>query len=84
MTFGRLGNYSSPSGRPRFPSGDHRRALIIDLDIRHLITFRSIGGAGLIPVAAVRDIRRAVPVAGSSHGAPADVLGMSVEVSVNG
>lgn len=47
-------------------------------------TNRSIGGADLIPVAVVRDIRRAVPVAGSFHGAPGDVLGMSVDVSVTG
>ena len=45
-------------------------------------TNRSIGGADLIPVAVVRDIRQAVPVAGSFHGAPDDLLGMSVDVSV--
>jgi transglutaminase-like putative cysteine protease len=47
-------------------------------------TNRSVGGADLIPVAVVRDIRQAVPVAGSFHGAADDVLGMSVEVSVTG
>ncbi|MDK9696971.1 MAG: transglutaminase family protein [Siculibacillus sp.] len=47
-------------------------------------TNRSIGGANLIPVAVVRDIRQAVPVAGSFHGVPDDLLGMSVGVSVTG
>ncbi len=47
-------------------------------------TNRSIGGADLIPVAVVRDIRRATPVEGSFHGASDDLLGMSVEVSVSG
>ncbi len=47
-------------------------------------TNRSVGGADLIPVAVVRDIRQAVPVAGSFHGASGDVLGMSVDVSVTG
>lgn len=47
-------------------------------------TNRSIGGADLIPVAVVRDIRRATPVEGSFHGASDDLLGMSVEVSVTG
>jgi hypothetical protein len=45
-------------------------------------TNRSVGGADLIPVAVVRDIRHAVPVAGSFHGAPDDFLGMTVEVEV--
>lgn len=47
-------------------------------------TNRSIGGADLIPVAVVRDIRQAVPVAGSFHGVPDDFLGMSVDVTVTG
>lgn len=47
-------------------------------------TNRSIGGADLIPVAVVRDIRRATPVAGSFHGTSDDLLGMSVDVSVSG
>jgi transglutaminase-like putative cysteine protease len=47
-------------------------------------TNRSVGGANLIPVAVVRDIKQAVPVAGSFVG-PADALiGMNVEVSVTG
>ena len=45
-------------------------------------TNRSVGGADLIPVAVVRDIGRAVPVAGSFHGAPDDFLDMTVEVAV--
>lgn len=45
-------------------------------------TNRSVGGANLIPVAVVRDIRHAVPVEGSFHGAADDFLGMSVEVAV--
>ncbi len=45
-------------------------------------TNRSVGGADLIPVAVVRDIRQAVPVAGSFHGGADDFLGMNVEVAV--
>ncbi len=45
-------------------------------------TNRSVGGANLIPVAVVRDISQAVPVAGSFVGAPDALLGMTVEVSV--
>jgi transglutaminase-like putative cysteine protease len=47
-------------------------------------TNRSVGGSNLIPVAVVRDIKQAVPVAGSFVG-PSDALtGMTVEVSVTG
>lgn len=45
-------------------------------------TNRSVGGADLIPVAVVRDIRQAVPVEGSFQGAPEDFLGMTVEIAV--
>lgn len=45
-------------------------------------TNRSVGGADLIPVAVVRDIRHAVPVAGSFHGAPEDFLEMTVTIDV--
>jgi transglutaminase-like putative cysteine protease len=45
-------------------------------------TNRSVGGANLIPVAVVRDIGQAVPVAGSFMGASGALLGMTVEVSV--
>jgi transglutaminase-like putative cysteine protease len=45
-------------------------------------TNRSLGGRNLIPVAVVRDIRRAVPVAGAYHGTTGDFLGMTVEVTV--
>ncbi len=45
-------------------------------------TNRSFGGADLIPVAVVRDIRNAVPVSGSFHGVPDDLLGMTVDVAV--
>jgi transglutaminase-like putative cysteine protease len=45
-------------------------------------TNRSIGGFNLIPVAVARDIRQAMPVAGSFMGASDAFLGMSVEVSV--
>jgi transglutaminase-like putative cysteine protease len=44
-------------------------------------TSRSVGGANLIPVAVVRDISQAVPVAGSFVGASDARLGMT-EVSV--
>lgn len=45
-------------------------------------TNRAVGGSNLIPVAAVRDIRQAVPVAGSFAG-PDDALAeMSVSVTV--
>jgi transglutaminase-like putative cysteine protease len=47
-------------------------------------TNRSVGGANLIPVAVVRDIRQAVPVAGSFVGPPDALIGMTVEVSVTG
>lgn len=47
-------------------------------------TNRSVGGAGLIPVAVVRDIRQAVPVEGSFLGVPDDFLGMTVEITVTG
>ena len=46
-------------------------------------TNRSVGGANLIPVAVVRDIRQAVPVAGSFDGPSDALIGMSVEVNVN-
>lgn len=46
-------------------------------------TNRSVGGANLIPVAVVRDIRQAVPVAGSFVGASDALIGMTVEVSVS-
>ena len=46
-------------------------------------TNRSVGGANLIPVAVARDIRQAVPVAGSFVGASDALLGMTVEVSVS-
>ena len=45
-------------------------------------TNRSLGGANLIPVAVARDIRQAMPVAGSFIGMTDAVLGMSVEVLV--
>jgi transglutaminase-like putative cysteine protease len=45
-------------------------------------TNRGVGGFNLIPVAVARNIRQAMPVAGSFEG-PADAFrGMSVEVSV--
>lgn len=45
-------------------------------------TNRSVGSMNLIPVAVVRDIRQAVPVAGSFVGNPDALLEMTVEVSV--
>jgi transglutaminase-like putative cysteine protease len=45
-------------------------------------TNRSVGGFNLIPVAVARDIRQAMPVAGSFVGATDAFLGMSVEVDV--
>jgi transglutaminase-like putative cysteine protease len=45
-------------------------------------TNRSVGGSNLIPVAVVRDIRQAVPVAGSFIGSSDAFTGMSVEVLV--
>lgn len=47
-------------------------------------TNRSVGGANLIPVAVVRDIRQAVPVAGSFVGPSDALVGMTVDVSVTG
>jgi len=45
-------------------------------------TNRSVGGANLIPVAVARDIRQAVPVAGSFVGMTDAFLAMSVTVRV--
>ena len=45
-------------------------------------TNRSVGGFNLIPVAVARDIRQAMPVAGSFLGAADAFQGMSVEVVV--
>jgi len=45
-------------------------------------TNRSVGGANLIPVAVARDIRQAMPVAGSFIGASDAFEGMGVDVSV--
>ena len=45
-------------------------------------TNRSVGGFNLIPVAVARDIRQAMPVAGSFIGMADAFLGMSVEVRV--
>ena len=45
-------------------------------------TNRSVGGANLIPVAVARDIRQAMPVAGSFVGETDAFQGMSVEVRV--
>jgi transglutaminase-like putative cysteine protease len=45
-------------------------------------TNRSVGGFNLIPVAVARDIRQAMPVAGSFVGSPDAFQGMMVEVHV--
>ena len=45
-------------------------------------TNRSVGGFNLIPVAVARDIRQAMPVAGSFIGMTDALQGMSVEVLV--
>jgi transglutaminase-like putative cysteine protease len=45
-------------------------------------TNRSVGGFNLIPVAVARDIRQAMPVAGSFVGSPDAFQGMTVEVRV--
>lgn len=45
-------------------------------------TNRSMGGSNLVPVAVVRDIRQAIPVAGSFVGATDAFAGMTVEVRV--
>lgn len=45
-------------------------------------TNRSVGGINLIPVAVARDIRQAIPVAGSFVGMTDAFQGMSVEVRV--
>jgi transglutaminase-like putative cysteine protease len=47
-------------------------------------TNQSVGGANLIPVAVARNIRQAVPVAGSFLGMTDAFLGMSVSVRVTG
>ena len=43
---------------------------------------RSVGGFNLIPVAVARDIRQAMPVAGSFVGGTDAFVDMAVEVSV--
>ena len=45
-------------------------------------TNRSVGGVNLIPVAVARDIRQAMPVAGSFIGASDSIQGMEAEVFV--
>ncbi len=45
-------------------------------------TNRSVGGFNLIPVAVARDIRQAMPVAGSFIGMAGAFMGVAVEVSV--
>jgi transglutaminase-like putative cysteine protease len=45
-------------------------------------TNRTVGNFSLVPVAVARDIKQAVPVAGSFSGAPEDFLSMAVDVSV--
>ncbi len=45
-------------------------------------TNRSVGGYNLIPIAVARDIRQAMPVAGSFVGMSDAFIGMNVEVSV--
>jgi transglutaminase-like putative cysteine protease len=45
-------------------------------------TNRGVGGFNLIPVAVARDIRQAMPVTGSFHGATDAFAGMTVEVLV--
>jgi transglutaminase-like putative cysteine protease len=45
-------------------------------------THGTVGGGNLIRVAVTRDIRQAVPVAGSFVGAPGDYLGMTINVAV--
>jgi transglutaminase-like putative cysteine protease len=47
-------------------------------------TNRSMGGANLVPVAVVRDIAQAIPVAGSFAGSRDAFEGMTVEVEVSG
>lgn len=46
-------------------------------------TNRSVGGSNLVPVAVARDIRQAMPVAGSFAGMRNSLDSMLVEVSVN-
>jgi transglutaminase-like putative cysteine protease len=46
-------------------------------------TNRSVGGFNLIPVAVARDIRQAMPVAGSFIGMTDAFLGMSVSVAIS-
>ncbi|WP_306751597.1 transglutaminase family protein [Paracoccus actinidiae] len=46
-------------------------------------TNQSMGASHLIPVAVVRDIRQAVPVAGSFSGSPDALVDMTVEVRVS-
>jgi hypothetical protein len=41
-----------------------------------------IAGENLIRVAVTRDPSQAIPISGSFTGAPADFLGMTVEVTV--
>jgi transglutaminase-like putative cysteine protease len=46
-------------------------------------TNRTVGGAGLIPVAVARDVKQVVPVSGSFVGAQGDFLSLNVAVSVD-
>jgi transglutaminase-like putative cysteine protease len=45
-------------------------------------TNRTVGDFSVIPVAVARDIKQAVPIAGSYVGAANDFISMSVNVSV--
>jgi transglutaminase-like putative cysteine protease len=45
-------------------------------------TNRTVGDFSVVPVAVARDIKQAVPVAGSYAGQPQDFISMTVEVSV--
>ena len=87
VTFGLFAARRSPISKRCAWKASHPRN--IDpraFEDRHLpaATNRSVGGANLIPVAVVRDITQAVPVAGSFVGPSDALIGMTVEVSVTG
>lgn len=84
---GYLGDAAPDGSRPAGAGATHAWAEVY-VPGAGWITFdptnRSVGGVNLIPVAVVRDIRQAVPVAGSFDGHGNALIGMAVEVSVTG
>jgi hypothetical protein len=82
---GKIDRYTPYNSPPASPYSRPQGAGLAD-DIAGWITLdptnRSVGGFNLIPVAVARDIRHAMPVAGSFAGPTEALLEMSVEVLV--